>query len=121
MCLLIYTGFAGVNRPEVEKLVVAKLSEEQKIEMLIEYIKNLKDAVFIRNGSEHSAEEAAEHLAGKRKKAGTKVKTAVEFIVHVGSKSSMSGKPYMIKFKDGHTETSQALLAEELKRIEKLK
>ena len=115
---LFFAGKSAVPSVEVNAFAI-KLTEEQKIGMLIDYIKNLKDVVFIRNGDEHTAEEAAEHLRSKRKKAGSKIKTAVEFIVHIASKSSMSGKPYMIKFKDGRIVTSQELLVEELKRIEK--
>lgn len=96
-----------------------KLTEDQKIDLLISYIRNLKNAVFIRNGSEHSAEEAADHLQNKRKSAGKKIKTAIDFIVHIGSRSSMSGKPYQIKFNDGKVLPSAQLLTEELKRIEK--
>ncbi|HXB41163.1 MAG TPA: DUF5329 domain-containing protein [Bacteroidia bacterium] len=115
---LLFAGKSAVPVVEVNAFII-KLTEEQKIGMLIDYIKNLKDAVFIRNGDEHTAEEAAEHLRSKRKKAGSKVKTAVEFIVHIASKSSISGKPYFIKFKDGKIIPSKDLLVEELKRIEK--
>jgi hypothetical protein len=97
------------------------MSEEQKIAKLIDYVRNLKGATFIRNGGNHSPTEAAEHLALKRKKAGSKVKTAVEFIVFCGSKSSTSGKDYLIKLPDGKTVKSMELLMEELKKIEKSK
>jgi len=100
--------------------VKAKLTEAKKIEMLISYVRDLKGAVFIRNGTEHDAKGAAEHLAMKRDKAGKRIKTAVEFIVNIASKSSVSGKPYSIKFADGKTVSAQQALAEELKRIEKL-
>lgn len=96
-----------------------KYTEEQKIKMLIDHIAGLKNAVFIRNGAEHDAKAAAEHLAKKRKNAGKKIKTAVEFIVNIGSRSSTTGKPYFVKFGDGKTVPSAQVLADELKRIEK--
>ena len=78
------------------------MTEEQKIQALIEHVRGLGDrAVMIRNGSEHSAKEAAEHMAAKRKRAGDKVKTAREFITLCAAKSSATGKPYQIRFKDG--------------------
>ena len=94
------------------------LSEEQKIEKLITYIEN-SDAKFIRNGSEYLAKEAAEHLRMKRKKAGSKIKTAKDFIDHIASKSYMSGEPYQMKFSNGSVINTRDMLYHELKKIEK--
>lgn len=94
------------------------ISEEQKIEKLIAYIEK-SDAVFIRNGKEYPGKEAAEHLRMKRKKAGSKVKTAKDFIDFIASKSSMSGEPYKMKFKNGAIFNTRDVLYNELKKIEK--
>ncbi len=94
------------------------LSEEQKIEKLIAYIEN-SDAKFIRNGSEYIAKEAAEHLRMKRRKAGSKIKTAKDFIDHIASKSYMSGEPYQMKFSNGSIINTRDILYHELKKIEK--
>lgn len=59
---------------------------------------------FIRNGSEYSAAEGADHLRDKLAKAGDRVKTTDDFITGVASKSYLSGKPYLVKFSDGHTQ-----------------
>lgn len=96
-----------------------KLTEEEKIAKLIAYVRNLKGATFIRNGSNHTPAEAADHMAMKRKKAGKRISTAVQFIVGCASKSSVSGKDYLVKLADGKTVKAMELLVEELKRIEK--
>jgi len=97
-----------------------KLTEEQKINLLIKYVAGLEGATFIRNGDAHAAKDAAEHLQMKRRKAGSKVKTAREFIDGLASESYLSGEPYQIKMKDGKVYPSRDILLKELARIEKL-
>jgi hypothetical protein len=94
------------------------LSEDQKIAMLIEYVRTLNGSVFIRNGSEYAPDKAAEHLAMKRKNAGTRVKSAEDFIEVIASKSYLSGKPYLVRLKDGTVVTAKDLLSGKLKEIE---
>lgn len=96
----------------------ATLTEEQKITQLITYVKNLKGAVFIRNGSEHSAIEAASHLEKKRKNAGKAITTAADFISLCATKSSMTGEEYKIRLSDGKVLRSADLLSKELNRIQ---
>jgi len=96
----------------------ATLSEEQKIDALIQAVADLRGAVFIRNGSEYDAKAAADHLRLKREKAGSRVKTADDFIRLCGSTSSMSGLPYQIRWPDGRTETSEAFLRARLAELE---
>ena len=95
-----------------------ELTEDQKIDSLITAVEKLKDARFIRNGKEYDCAAAADHMRRKRKVAGDKVKTARDFIAGIASKSSRSGKPYMIKFKDGKEMTSEAFLTKELEKLE---
>jgi hypothetical protein len=104
---LCFTAFAGT--PE----------EESKINALIGFIESHNEYIFIRNGSEYTAKEAADHLRSKRSSAGSRIKTADEFIEYVASKSYLSGKLYLIKFPDGKTRPSGDILKEELARIEK--
>jgi hypothetical protein len=92
-------------------------TEEQKIQKLITYVAGLKDAVFIRNGSEYAPSKAAAHLKMKREKAGSSIKTAIDFIEELASKSSMTGQDYTVKFKDGKVVKVRDLLMAELKRI----
>jgi hypothetical protein len=48
----------------------------------------------------------------------SKVKTAEDFIEYCASRSSVSGKPYLIRFKDGREIESGAFLREELKKLQ---
>jgi len=55
------------------------------------------NCTFTRNGKDHSAVEARDHLAMKYRRAGSRVKTAEAFIEHLASESSWTGKPYLIQ------------------------
>ncbi len=88
--------------------------ERNKIEFLISAVENLKDAKFIRNGSEYNGQEAAKHLRMKLQNVLV-VKTADDFIRLIASKSSVSGKPYLIRLSDGKTITSEKYFREKLK------
>lgn len=95
----------------------AKLSEAQKIEALIHSVQQLKGAQFYRNGSYYDAAKAAEHLRMKWGKAGSRVKTAQDFIEVVGSKSYLSGEEYHIKLSDGRKVATKAFFTQRLKEI----
>lgn len=116
-CLVNFTGHAAF-KPTAFYLQTKVLTESQKIEHLLKYVESLKGAMFIRNGESHPPAEAAAHLRMKWEKAGNKVKTAVDFIEICASKSSMSGKPYMIKMPDGKELPARDVLMRELKRIQ---
>ena len=94
------------------------LTEAAKIQALIGSIEQLRGAVFIRNGSEYDGAKAAAHLRRKLDYAGSKVKTAEQFIDYLATGSSMSGKPYKIRFADGHSVESAVYFREQLRRIE---
>ncbi len=89
-------------------------SEQRKIEYLISSIAELGDARFIRNGSEYDAKAAADHLRQKLRYAGSRVKTAEDFIDFCASVSSLTGIKYSIKFADGRVVESAAFLREKL-------
>jgi hypothetical protein len=73
------------------------LSEQAKIESLLTSIESLSDATFVRNGSEYNAKNAAKFLRGKWDANKNDIKTARDFIDKVATKSSTTGKPYMIR------------------------
>jgi hypothetical protein len=73
------------------------MSEQAKIDGLLSMIESAEGDVFIRNGSEHSAKDAAEHLRNKWKSAGNKIVTAEQFIDEIATKSSLTGEPYRIR------------------------
>ena len=76
---------------------------------------------FIRNGTEYSGAEAAQHLRDKLDKAGDRVKTTDDFITGIASKSYISGKPYLVKFADGHTQLAADWLRAHVAEIRKNK
>jgi hypothetical protein len=93
-------------------------ADTQTIEALIRAVADLQGAVFIRNGTEHTPKQAAEHLRMKWKNAGSRVKTAPDFIRYCASGSTLSGKPYEIRLKDGRTVLASDWFWTELKRME---
>ena len=100
-------------------LAQAPEAEAKKIEALIQAVAQLQgQAIFIRNGSEHDAQAAAEHLRLKWRNAGKRVKTAQDFIRCCATGSSMSGEAYRIRFKDGHEISSADFFWTELKKID---
>jgi hypothetical protein len=88
--------------------------EKKKIDFLISSVENLKGAKFIRNGTEYNGDEAAKHLRMKLQNVLV-VQTADDFIRLCASKSSVSGKPYMIRLPDGKTIKSEKYFREKLK------
>lgn len=117
-------SFSSYKTPSIEKslkaetVIVSAYSEKQKIELLITDISQLKGATFIRNGSEHTAKEAAEHLKRKWEYAADDIKTATQFIDELATKSSMTGQLYYIKFANGTKRPSGEYLHEQLKKLE---
>jgi hypothetical protein len=107
LMLLIVQGFAQ-----------PPLTESEKTDRLILFVRNLKGAVFIRNGGEHTPEAAADHLQMKREKAGSRIKTARDFIDKIATKSSVSGTYYTIRFPNGKVFSCQMVLNNELRKME---
>jgi hypothetical protein len=97
----------------------SELSEQAKIEQLIEAVAKLDGATFIRNGTEYPAREAAEHLRTKWNASRDSVATASQFVDEVASKSSLSGEPYQIRFADGKTTSAAEYLNQRLVGISK--
>ena len=87
---------------------------------LISFVKN-SGVRFIRNGTEYSAAEGADHLRDKLGKAGDRVKTTEDFITGIASKSFLSGKPYLVKFADGRTQPTGDWLRAHLTEARKKK
>lgn len=92
--------------------------EQGKIDWLLSQIQH-SGGVFIRNGSEYSAEKAVGHLKSKLKRAGTRVQTARDFIKGIASRSETTGKPYEIRTRDGQQLLLEKWLREKLLTYEK--
>ena len=91
--LLAFAGPIGASDPSPV--------EEARIEYLLAVVASLQDAQFIRNGKAYDSRAAVEHLRTKLRAAGSRVQTAEDFIRACASESSISGKPYEIRFADG--------------------
>ncbi|SRR6266508_3166982 len=110
--------FFGMLLPPVVVGQTAPATERQKIESLIKQVGEIKDAKFIRNGSTYEVSSAVRLLRGKWEANDSAVKTARDFIEKVASASGTSGKPYLIRFKDGREIKSREYLLSELQKLE---
>lgn len=80
--------------------------ESAKIEQLLKKIES-SGITFIRNGTAYNSVEAAKHLRSKLKEADGQIKTLDQFIKNIGSYSSMTGKAYLVKLKNGKVMTAE--------------
>jgi hypothetical protein len=94
---------------------VKNVSEKDKILFLIASIRTASDCQFIRNGSVYSPKEAANHMELKWKKHQDKIRTVIDFIEIVGTKSNITQQPYLVKFSDGKTQELAIYLRMKLK------
>jgi hypothetical protein len=97
--------------------LVCAATSDQEIETLLGKLGRLDGAVFIRNGSEHSATDAEAHLRMKWGKLKDRVRTAEDFITLCATKSSMSGQRYEIRLKDGSRIFADDYLRAELQQL----
>ena len=102
----------------VTEATASHMSDSQKIRALLMAIER-SNLVFIRNGVEHSAREAREHLERKLSRAGSRIGTAEQFIQHIASRSSVTGTPYYVKYPDGSTIEVSVWLRRKLKEIDR--
>ncbi len=97
------------------------ISEREKIEGLINRIATFSDIIFIRNGKSYTAANAAKFLRGKWQAGEADINSTNDFIDKIGSFSSTTGKPYLIRFRDGREMSSALFLREQLKKIQRQK
>ena len=112
---------APVAHPAIVHAAVAPthaMTEVEKIQSLITTVEKSQGLQFIRNGSAHDPAAAANHLRLKWKNAGKRVHTAEEFIRYCATGSSMSGKPYQIRFASGKTVNSADYFHAQLRLLE---
>lgn len=114
-CCLTATVFAGAAVPAAAAPQPAELA---RIERLIGAVALRGDLHFVRNGKAYSAADAARFLREKLKAQGDGVQTVQDFIERIASRSSTSGRPYLIRHADGREQPAAAFLHEELQRLE---
>lgn len=88
-------------------------SLDQTVNYLLDYIRK-SDAVFIRNGSDHTGPEAVEHIKAKYEHFKKDIKTPEDFIRVSASKSLLTGKPYLVHPKGGKEQLMSEWLTEAL-------
>ena len=98
----------------------APLREQARIEYLIASVELMHDAQFVRNGSVYDAHAAADHMRRKLRFAGTRVQNAEDFIRYCASTSSVTGRPYEIRFADGHVTSAAAFLTAQLAQFDRM-
>ena len=86
-----------------------------EIDHLITYVGN-SNCTFIRNGDQHSAAEAVEHMQKKYDYFREDVASAEQFIELSASKSLLSGRPYWIACPNREKQYSRTWLLNELAR-----
>jgi hypothetical protein len=91
----------------------------QEVEYLIDTIATLEGATFIRNDVEHTAAVAATLMRYRWNRDKDTIKTAEDFVKALATKSSTTGKPYVIRFKDGIEVKSGDYLLKKLADLEK--
>ena len=97
--------------------LAAANKQSSDIDALIARVAQTKDVVFIRNGSEHTAAEAAAHLHRKLAAAHGRITTAEQFIDVLATRSSWTGIAYRVRFADGHEVESAVWLRQLLREI----
>lgn len=97
--------------------LAAFAASNPEIEALIVRVEHAQGVVFIRNGSDHSAVEAAAHLHRKLGAAHGRITTAEQFIDNIGTRSSMTGIAYRVRFADGREIDSATWLRQLLREL----
>ena len=91
--------------------------EKTRIEALLTHVAELSDAKFIRNGKEYDAKSAARFLRRKWEANEKQIHSAQSFIKVAATQSSTTGKPYLIRFKDGTTTPCAEYLTARLAKL----
>lgn len=84
------------------------VTTDTEVDYLLQFVAD-SDCIFVRNGRDHSAAEAADHLRLKYRRGRRYVSTAEDFINRLASESSWTGRPYTVRCGDS-SESSSAWL-----------
>jgi hypothetical protein len=82
----------------------ARVIKEGELELAIAHLLNYvseSGCTFIRNGKEYKAEKAANHMRRKYEHYKDEIETPEDFIRLAGTKSILSGRPYMVRTESG--------------------
>ncbi|MCF6188831.1 MAG: DUF5329 domain-containing protein [Desulfobulbaceae bacterium] len=84
---------------------------EDEITYLLYAIEH-SECIFIRNGSSHDPKEARAHIEKKYNYLKKRIKTTEDFIKGAATKSSLSGRPYMMNCGGKEIQTADWLRTE---------
>jgi HD superfamily phosphodiesterase len=91
-------------------------AERAKIESLIAAVAKLDGAVFVRNGKAYPPKTAARFLRGKWDDRSDDVLSAHDFIEKVATRSSTTGRAYLVRYADGREIPTAAFLRSQLEK-----
>lgn len=94
---------------------IAQGSVDAEIAHLLKFI-GTSQCVFLRNGDEHSPADARDHISMKYSHVRKRIESAEDFIKYTATKSSLSGKLYLVRCAGVETATGD-WLRDELRRI----
>jgi hypothetical protein len=108
VALIASVAYASVA-PAAEAAVDDLLDDEERatIEWLIDRVAALPELRFVRNGRAYDAAAAARFLRGKWEANAADVTSVEAFIAVVATRSSTTGRPYLIRFPDGREVPSE--------------
>jgi hypothetical protein len=92
-------------------------TEEKLIDTLIQRVSKMSAMVFMRNGNEYNAADAAKHMQAKYDYFKKELVTAEDFIERCASRSEMTGQAYKVKLTDGMVRDANEFLNSELRAL----
>ncbi|MCR6478123.1 DUF5329 domain-containing protein [Variovorax sp. ZS18.2.2] len=92
-------------------------AEEKLIDTLIQRVSKMSAMVFLRNGNEYNAADAAKHMQAKYDHFKKELATAEDFIDRCASRSEMTGQAYKVKLNNGAVRDANEFLNSELRML----
>ena len=92
-------------------------AEEKLIDTLILRVSKMSAMVFLRNGNEYTAADAAKHMQAKYDYFKKELVTAEDFIDRCASRSEMTGQAYKVKLTNGAVKDANEFLNSELRAL----
>ena len=89
-------------------------SQIKEVRHLLNFVETT-DCTFERNGKKYNSEEASKHIKRKYKHYRSQITTTEEFIEYSATKSTMSGKDYLVYCESDTPIKSKDWLLEELR------
>jgi len=92
-------------------------AEDKLIDTLIQRVSKMSAMVFLRNGSEYNASDAAKHMQAKYDYFKKELVTAEDFIERCASRSEMTGQAYKVRLDGGTVRDANEFLNSELRAL----